>query len=173
MLSLRSQGVDPKGSWGEQELGGVETVSKIYCMRKESVFNKKKKREDKRHLTIQCKHVFWVAQQNNGIANPLVKFAKSKTQELLCAHIILNELHEISKHLIRLYNKDQNSTYHIGVVWKWNKYNYVIYLMLQYEVYSRHKILPSSCCRRYSDLTLNYNRFQKMSRNHRVKPPEK
>lgn len=36
-----------EGSWGWRELGGMKegkTVTRLYCMRKESIFNEKNKR---------------------------------------------------------------------------------------------------------------------------------
>lgn len=41
------KGVDPEGRGGGEELGGEEggkTIIRIYCMRKDSIFNKRKKK---------------------------------------------------------------------------------------------------------------------------------
>ena len=62
------KGVDPDGKGDGEELGGVgrETVIRLYCMRKESIFNKKGKNW-KTYLvklstmTISSKHMEFVS----------------------------------------------------------------------------------------------------------------
>lgn len=44
LFSERQEGIDPEGRGDGEELGGMErgeTVPRIYCMRKESIFIKK------------------------------------------------------------------------------------------------------------------------------------
>lgn len=45
---INRKGVDPDGrKWGTTGSRGKEAVFRLYCMRRETIFNKKKKRKNK------------------------------------------------------------------------------------------------------------------------------